>query len=304
MIGQDACTGTASWRLISFSMLSSILSILTPNSIEPDTVNLLASKRMGCNGSMSSGQWNQFSKSDNSTHLSIPYLTFIRTLYERKYLEQILSTIGFFSTSSNDKYTSLNLQQNNTNQNTQNNIDIGMFESVLSLCSHIGSTADGAQLLIDSGVLTCITNLPPFHNPGASLNPQIMLPSVFTTGNVTESDIEGILTPLLRLLRGMAAATSSRYVLEECARFFVRNHNSILHFFKIEKVTLRSLKIIHSVVSIICMIAESCNEPLHGGNGAHSLWESCMGSIGDVYTTALCKLLKDLSKLNIIITPN
>ncbi len=116
--------------------------------------------------------------------------------------------------------------------------------------------------------------------------------------------MEAILAPLLRLLLGLAASSKSRYVIQECCDFLLKNQAIISYYCDIDcDRALDSLRITHLIVSLMCVIAETSTEPGYStasdsntNNSKISMWDTCLGAKGDAFTHDLCNLLNNLSK--------
>lgn len=302
----DKDGSTAVSRMAAFSVLGCVLSALGPSGDGCEPVHQSASGTRSATGhSTASSRFtrNTHSYRDNAYYGSTVYIQALCALRDRGHLERILLTSGL----TNSKSTTLGSDIRHQD---------GIFEATLTLCAHIACSTDGAHILVDFGVLECINSLPPVQVPssrGSSGQEETFSISTAYAGSrrrsgvepdvpITAVEAEVTLTPLLRLLRSIAAASSSVLVLKHCAQFMVRNRPVVSYFLRLYSPTLKGLRVVHSIVSIMCMIApisvpqhhsEEKSEPARSSQSGvtpMSLWELEMGPDGDSFTSDLCRL--------------
>lgn len=308
-------------RMSAFSALGCILSILGPSG--DGIEHWRDSSATGV--SHSTSRRSRPTQSHHDPYYgSAAYIQCLHILRDRGHLERILLASGLSSVKSSG------------NKGTQTSVDLanhpadGIMEATLTLCAHLACSRDGTHILVDMGVLDCVNNLPPLQVPSVKHSDDYSshgTPFSIATADAGEggksrhlshlasnhpstvTEVEIAITPLLRLLRAVASSSPSVLVLKQCALFMVRNHPVISFFLRLNRPSLKSLRIVHAIVGIMCVIApasipqqqfsETKFEPAystHSGRGvtSASLWEVEMGPKGDAFTADLCRLCRVL----------
>jgi hypothetical protein len=287
-------------RISSFSALGSVLSAIGPsvdptNSYhEPTAAAVPSFKR---------------SQQYRDTHYgSSTFLQALSLLRDRGHLKRILLNVGLID--SNGTGTAA--------AHTPYDSMTGLLEATLTLCSHISSCRDGANILLEYGVLNGLNCLPVLPLPSSQADPLQEFSTNLGGGRnnppptYTEDDIEVMLEPTLRLLNILGSTSPCHEVLRQCCLFLINNSQIISYYLHLRAPTLRGLRVVFSIVNLMCLIAPSTMAAdggvTEGGRGRgqgqreksqsavlySSIWETEMGPKGDVYTADLCRLARVL----------
>jgi hypothetical protein len=267
-------------RISAFSALGSVLSIIGPSADNSDAFESSVP-------TFKNSQQYRDSHYGSSIFLQALYL-----LRDRGHLKRILLSVGL-----TDKSLS-----------TASDAAPGLLEATLTLCTHIASCRDGSNILLEYGVLNGINSLPVIPLPSNRSHSEEAQEFSIDTADVgrgsmalhTEEDIEVMLEPILRLLNILGASSPCHEVLQQCCVFLLHNHSIVSYFLHLHSPTLRGLRIIYSLVSVMCLIAPATSavQPSDPNQATSSLlasiWETEMGPKGDVYTANLCRLARVL----------
>jgi hypothetical protein len=269
-------------RISAFSALGSVLSVIGPSVDNSDTFESSVP-------TFKKSQGYRDSRYGSSIFLQALYL-----LRDRGHLKRILMSVGLADKSSA----------------SPSDAAPGLLEATLTLCTHIASCRDGSNILLEYGVLSGINSLPAIPLPSnRSHSEDIQEFSIETAdsggGSMTlhtEEDIEVMLEPILRLLNILGASSPCHEVLQQCCVFLIHNHSIVSYFLHLHSPTLRGLRVVYSLVSVMCLIAPATSsiQPADQNLSSQtspllsSIWETEMGPKGDVYTANLCRLARVL----------
>jgi hypothetical protein len=273
-------------RISAFSALGSVLSVIGPST---DSSNDSSS-------SAAASAAPSFKRSQQYRDTHYGSSTFLQSLYllrDRGHLKRLLLNVG--------------LVDNKSAGAAPYDTMTGLLEATLTLCSHIASCRDGANILLEYGVLTGLNSLPVIPLPSSSSHDDHLQDFLSSTQSsaYTEDDIEVMLEPTLRLLNVLGSTSPCHEVLQQCCLFLVNNHQIISYYLHLRSLSLRGLRVILSIVSVMCLIApatsaiqrEGREEGPRGGQREEknpffysSIWETEMGPKGDAYTADLCRL--------------
>lgn len=273
-------TGDLVSRISAFSALGSVLSIIGPSFDNSETFESTVP-------TFKKSQQYRDSRYGSSIFLKALYL-----LRDSGHLKRILMSVGLTEKSST----------------SPSDASPGLLDATLTLCAHIASCRDGSNILLEYGVLDGINSLPVIPLPSNRAHPDDAKEFSIDTADSgrgemlhTEEDIEVLLEPILRLLNILGASSPCHEVLQQCCVFLIHNHSIVSYFLHLHSPTLRGLRVVYSLVSIMCLIAPSTSS-IHPDKTLtnqtnlmlSSIWETEMGPKGDVYTAYLCRLVRVL----------
>ena len=253
--GKDICSGFLIWQLTAASTFGNVLAIL---SFKQDNPGISAA---------------------------------LQTIHQNGYLQQMMSII--------ESHQQPHLSENFINRETDTEramrtAERETFISHISLFTHIASTLEGAEFLLQfGGILHRLNKCTVFRRAP---------PSLIGSGDKSENPTGEWATQLLavlRLLRVIAVTSPSRQVLEGVAEFFTSNLETIIYILRLRIKNLTALQLADCVTCLLALIASAPPAPLRnmGEKGDEQrgnvyLWDELANKFGGSFMTDLCELLR------------
>lgn len=270
----DACSSVPIWRAAALSCLGSVFSLLGPlksrllasyaNANASISTNTAVSG--GVSGGVNGSSNINIDAEPNEVFATPSLLRVLDTLQQGGYLYHLVAEIGpkkgeVASDSATGGGAGGGLGVGGSVGGrlfNRSNEEQMIFERTLGLCTHIASTHEGIDVLIQCDLLDRLTNLPPIPTP-YSVTSDLIEANFDEESLMRESHnaVDKTLMPILTLLRTMASTESAQtsFVLKKIAEFLNNNYSIVCYLLGLRIKSLRGLELVDSITVLLAMIA-------------------------------------------------